>query len=176
MAVRVEYDLVTLGIIAPLDAMQHAAEDLTPLMDAIGRVLVNGARERIAVSNVDPDGVAWPESLRVREGGKKDAEGRVTESGGKTLYASGELLASIVSLPEPRRVTIGSNLIYAGIHQAGGTIRAKTAGGLHFTLANGEDVVVGSVDIPRRSYLGISEDEAADIGDLTVAHFSGGVQ
>lgn len=176
MAVSAQFDIFSLGILTPLEALQSAGEDLTPLMDVIGRVLVNGARDRIAISNTDPDGVAWPQSLRVKEGGKKDAEGRVVESGGKTLYASGDLLNSIVSLPEARQVTVGSNLIYAGIHQTGGTIRAKTAGGLHFTLANGVEVVVGSVEIPRRTYIGISTEESEEIGDLTAAHFLGGAQ
>jgi len=161
MAVRAEFDLGDLGVVSPFAVLQAAGEDLTPLMDAIGRVLVAGAQERIAVSNTDPDGIAWPESLRVRE------------TGGRTLRDQGHLLASITSAPEARQVTIGSNLIYAGIHQVGGTIRAKGGGGLHFTLANGEEVVVGSVTIPARPYLGISTAEAEDIGDLTAAHFSG---
>lgn len=159
MAGRYQFDLDDLQVISAFDYAATASEDLFKLMDAIGRVLVNGAVERIGVTNVDPDGVAWPESLRVKE------------HGGKTLHDSGRLMRSITSAPESRQVMVGSNLIYAGVHQTGATIRAKTAGGLHFTLANGEAVTVGSVTIPRRSYLGVSRGEVETISGITVDFF-----
>lgn len=160
MAARITFDLDDLGAVSTFDYAATASEDLFPLMDAIGRVLVNGAVERIGISNVDPAGVAWPESLRVKE------------HGGKTLHDSGRLMRSITHEPEARQVRVGSNLIYAGVHQAGATIRAKTAGGLHFTLANGEQVTVGQVTIPARPYLGVSQAEDQDISLIT-AQFIG---
>ena len=60
----------------------------------------------------------------------------------------------------------------AGIHQTGGVIRAKTAKGLAFTLANGESAVVGSVTIPARPYLGISEAEREEIEEVSLQHFA----
>ncbi|QFQ88265.1 hypothetical protein F8A10_12165 [Paracoccus kondratievae] len=159
--VSITFDLDDLGALSDLDQIAAAGEDLFELMDAIGRVLVNGAVERITVTNIDPDGIAWPQSFRAEV------------FGGPTLHSTGHLARSITSAPEAREVTVGSNLIYAGVHQEGAIIRAKTAGGLHFMLADGEEVVVGEVTIPRRTYLGISTGEREDIADLTVAYFSG---
>lgn len=159
--VNITFDLDDLKALSDLDQIAAVGEDLFPLMDAIGRVLVNGAVERITMTNIDPDGVVWPQSLRAEV------------FGGPTLHATGRLARSITSAPEARQVQVGSNLIYAGVHQEGAIIRAKTAGGLHFMLADGEEVVVGEVTIPRRAYLGISAGERDDIADLTVAYFSG---
>lgn len=159
--VSYHFDLNDLAVLTTFDQAAAAGEDLYPLMDAIGRILVNGAVERIGVTNVDPDGVPWPQSLRARE------------HGGPTLHDSGRLMRSITSAPEAHQVTVGSNLIYAAVHQTGATIRAKTAAGLSFQLATGESVVVGSVTLPARPYLGVSAGEVADIADVTVAYFSG---
>lgn len=159
--VSIRFDLDDLRVIFDLDQIASAGEDMFPLMDAIGRVLVNGAVERITSTNIDPDGIPWPQSFRAEV------------FGGPTLHATGNLARSITSAPEAREVTVGSNLIYAGVHQDGAIIRAKTAGGLLFMLADGEEVVVSEVWIPRRPYLGVSDGEQADIADLTVAWFSG---
>lgn len=159
--VNIRFELSDLQAEATFDQIAAAGDDLFPLMDAIGRVLVNGAVERITVTNIDPDGIAWPKSLRAEV------------FGGPTLHATGRLARSITSAPEERQVRVGSNLIYAAVHQEGAIIRAKTAGGLFFMLADGDEVVVGEVTIPRRAYLGISEAERQDIGEATVAYFSG---
>lgn len=155
---------IALDDIAVTDAFDRVAAagaDLFGLMDKVGRRLVAGARERIVQSNVTPAGVAWPKSLRA------------TISGGPTLLQTSRLLDSIIASPEARQVTVGSNVIYAGVHQAGATIRPVNAKALSFALANGDSVTAGEVTIPARPYLGISEDEAADIGDITLAFFDG---
>ena len=157
--VQFRADFQDLGIAEGFTAIADGAADLTDLMDLIGSVLINGAIERISSSNVAPDGVPWPVSLRAKL------------DGGKTLHDSGLLMRSITSEPAPREVVVGSNMIYAGVHQAGATITAKTGKGLSFTLANGERAVVGSVTIPARPYLGISEAEQATIQDVAAIFF-----
>ena len=159
--VQMRFDLNDIQAGATFGQIAAAGDDLFPLMDAIGRILVNGAVERITVTNIDPDGITWPPSLRAEI------------FGGPTLHATGRLARSITSAPEQRQVTVGTNLIYAAVHQEGAIIRPKTAKGLYFMLADGEEVVVGEVTIPRRAYLGISEAERQDIGEATVAYFSG---
>lgn len=158
--VQLTASLADLGLSDGFDDVATAAGDMTDLMGKIGSVLINGARERIGITNVSPDGVAWPQSLRAKE------------DGGPTLHDTGLLMESINSESAPDHVKVGSNLIYAGVHQSGATITAKNGKGLSFTLANGEQVVVGSVTIPARPYLGISEEERAQIEDVTIAHFN----
>lgn len=149
--------------LAPRAALARAeagARDLSLLMDQIGTVLVNGAVERIGRTNVAPDGVPWPQSLRAQL------------EDGITLHDSGQLMRSITLAAAPDRVEVGSNMIYAGVHQAGATITPKAGKALNFTLANGDTVTVGSVTIPARPYLGVSEEERDDIEDLSVAYFT----
>ncbi|MFI0477406.1 phage virion morphogenesis protein [Paracoccus jiaweipingae] len=144
---------------AQLKAAQRAAADMTPLMEDIGLALETSARTRIAETNVSPDGVAWPKSFRVE-----------TAQGGKTLFDTGRLRDSITHIAGPGEVEIGTNLIYAAVHQFGATITAKSAGGLFFRLADGTEVLVGSVTIPARPYLGISaQDEQLISADLVPA-------
>lgn len=169
---------VRLDDVAPQKALESAAagaRDLTPLMDWIGTVLVNGAVERISQTNVAPDGTPWPKSLRAQLGGQTAEDGSDTDggggSGGLTLHDTGRLMRSITEEPAPSQVEIGSNMIYAGVHQTGARIVAKNAKALSFTLANGETAKVGAVTIPARPYLGISEAERADITDLTTLYF-----
>ena len=80
--------------------------------------------------------------------------------------------SSITEEPAPAQVAVGSNMIYAGVHQTGATIKPKAGGALTFTLANGETVIAGSVTIPARPYLGISDEEREDIEDLSVGYFA----
>ncbi len=159
MAVQLSVTFEDLGLAAVFDHVAAGAEDMTDLMDSIGSVLINGAQERLGTTNVGPDGTAWPKSLRA------------TLVGGPTLHDTGRLLRSITSEAAPDQVRVGSNLIYAGVHQAGAVIRPKNGKALFFTLANGDAALVGSVTIPARPYLGISEEDRATIEDVTLVHF-----
>ena len=95
----------------------------------------------------DPDGKIWPRSIRS------------LLTGGKTLSNSGDLKNKISYEASDTGVAIGSNAIYAAIHQFGGRIEAKTPAGLMFRIA-GQWVRKHFVDIPRRAFLGISPDDA----------------
>jgi len=141
--------------------MADAGLDMTPLMDQIGALLEQSARDRIEDTNVAPDGAAWPQSLRAKE------------DGGLTLFESGRLAASITHTADPARTDIGSNLIYAGVHQAGATIVPRNAEALFFQLPNGEYVTVASVTIPARPYLGVSDQDELEIYDLVEDFFLG---
>ena len=148
---------IQLDTIDPLNALRDldvAAGDLSPLMDEIGAYLEQMARDRIEATNTAPDGTPWTPS------------GRVAEEGGKTLFASGRLAASLTHLAGRDQVQIGSNLIYAGVHQEGRTITPVTGDALHFVLPNGQHVTVGSVTIPARPYLGVSDEEELAIYDM----------
>ncbi|WP_150297795.1 phage virion morphogenesis protein [Salipiger aestuarii] len=171
MAVTLKVSFEDAAPQAALARASFGAVDMTELMDIVGTVLVNGAVERISSTNVSPDGVPWPKSLRAMLGGGDDGEPGAGNAG-PTLHDTGRLMRSITSEAEPTRVAIGSNLIYAGVHQTGATITPKTKGALFFTLANGEQVIATSVKIPARPYLGISQDERADIEDLSLQYFA----
>ncbi len=161
MVVKMTVEIAGLTEVARgFDRVSERATDLSPLMDNIGALLEQSARDRIEDSNTGPDGVAWPKSLRAQEGG------------GKTLFDSGQLAASLTHQAGRRDVVVGSNKIYAGIHQAGATITPKNGDALAFRLPNGAFVTVGSVTIPARPYLGVSAEDEIEIGALATDYFT----
>jgi phage virion morphogenesis protein len=126
-----------------LAQLGEKAENTLPVMDAIGASLVVSTQMRFE-NETGPDGVKWPASIRARV------------EGGKTLRDEGHLYASITHRASPSSVEVGSNEIYAAIHQIGGTIKAKEAKSLRFRIG---DVWVSkeSVTIPARPFLGIDD-------------------
>ena len=98
-----------------------------------------------------PDGQRWKPSLRAQL------------VGGRTLTKDGHLAGSINASSGADFAEWGVNRIYAAIHQFGGVIRAKSAGGLKFRIPGGGFAVVKAVRMPARPYLGVNEDDRADI-------------
>jgi phage virion morphogenesis protein len=79
----------------------------------------------------------------------------------------GGLLGSITSRASGSEVAIGSNKVYAAIHQFGGTIRPKRPGGRLFFRTVGGQVwgVARQVTLPARPYLGLSDADIEDVLD-----------
>lgn len=119
-----------------------AAEVLTP----IGAQLEATTVDRFD-SGAGPDGESWVPSLRARL------------EGGRTLVQFGLLRDSIHFVLDGDAVEIGSADVRAPIHQFGGTITAKTSGGLSFSLADGSHRVVQSVSMPARPFIGLSAED-----------------
>ena len=91
---------------------QLARVRFRPLLAAIGNELVTSVSRRFETGTA-PDGSRWPESLRARL------------TGGQTLIKSGRLRDSIAETgPQltARSVEVGTNVVYAAIHQFGGII------------------------------------------------------
>ena len=86
------------------------------------------------------------------------------------LFDQGILNASIHHVVEgSHAVRWGSGLIYAAIHQLGGTIVPKAAKALVFTGADGSLVFAQKVTIPARPYLGVSAANAAQMERLALS-------
>lgn len=107
-----------------------------------------------------PDGLAWKPSLRV------------LLQGGRTLTRDGHLGDSLSSGASDDYAEWGVNRIYAAIHQFGGGITAKAGGKLKFPLPGGGWAVVKSVRMPARPYLGVDDDDRADILDVIERHLN----
>ncbi len=123
--------------------------NVQPLMEAFGQVLETSTIERFDEETA-PSGERWLPSMRAEE------------EGGQTLTDTGGLRLSIRYIAGPSQVEIGSNKIYAKIHNDGGMIVARGRG-LAFTLPGLGFRVVKSVRMPQRQYLGLS---AADREEL----------
>ena len=91
--------------------------------------------------------------------------------GGKILSDSGRLGDSITHIAGPNSVEVGTNVIYAGIHQTGGIIQAKAGYALAFAFPGGGFAVVEDVSIPARPYLGISTEDRGDLTAAVVTYF-----
>ena len=91
---------------------QLARVRFKPLLTSIGNELITSVSRRFETGTA-PDGSRWPESLRARL------------TGGQTLIKSGRLRDSIAETgPQltARSVEVGTNVVYAAIHQFGGII------------------------------------------------------
>jgi phage virion morphogenesis protein len=141
------------SLLAALRRLAGAMADTSPIMADIAALGEKSTRQRFR-TQTGPDGKPWKPSLRAQI------------TGGRTLTQEGRLAASISSSTRSGRdwAEWGSNVIYAAIHQFGGTIRARNAKALRFALAGGGFATVKSVTLPARPFLGLSTD---DIGDIT---------
>jgi phage virion morphogenesis protein len=140
--------------LAFLGATIEKTDDQRGLFDAIGMALVVSTQQRFE-DETDPQGNPWPDSLRK------------TLLGGRTLTDTAALVQSITHAPTDNSVAIGTNLIYAAIHQTGGTIKAKTAKGLRFRgPGNGGWVQKSEVTIPQRAFLGVDDEDENEIRAL----------
>lgn len=112
------------------------------VMAEIGEALVSSTVERFETSTA-PDGTAWKPSQRAEK------------EGGQTLVDTGRLRGSIGYEASPASVSVGSNLVYARIHQLGGK-----AGRGH------------SVTLPPRPYAGFSEEDLKEARAILAGHLS----
>ena len=78
-------------------------------------------------------------------------------------------MSSIAHRATPDQVEVGSNVHYAGVHQFGATIHAKNVKNLRFRVA-GRWVSKPSVSIPPRPYLGIDNEDIAEIDAIVQAN------
>lgn len=141
---------------AALDALADAAAAMDhprPLFDEIGAALAVSTQMRFE-RGVGPDGNPWPPSLRA-----------IVE-GGRTLVDSARLMGSITHEATDSGVAVGTNLIYAAIHQFGGVIRPVSAPKLAFKLATGQKAFVDQVTIPARPFLGLDDDDETEIAAI----------
>lgn len=156
------YDAAPLGALARVDA---SLDDMTALMDSIGRGLVDSAVERIIVTNTGPDGEAWVPSRRVKD------------HGGKTLRDTGVLVSSITHLAAPDHVRVGTNAVQASTMQEGaergefGAAIGRTTPTAKRPKSQDYFTPLPWGDIPARPFLGVSPGDLEMIGDLTVVHF-----
>lgn len=136
-----------------LEGVDRALQKLDPLaagemLTGIARMIQEQTRRRITSDKAAPSGERW----------KPNREGT------STLYRSGTLARSIDYSVSGDAAIVGSGLVYAAIHQFGGTIVPKKAKRLVFRLGN-RTVFARKVTLPARPYLGLSATDREDIID-----------
>lgn len=127
-----------------------------------------------------PDGSPWPPSLRA------------LAEGGQTLTDTARLRQSIVSRADRRGFEVGTNLVYAAIHQFGGTIRQperqqtmywhqkdgeiadwRFVKKRHANYSETHTVAAHDVTMPARPYLGVSEGDVRVLGEIAADWLAG---
>ena len=108
-----------------------------PLLAEIGEIVLSQAQDSFE-NQAAPDGAPWEPSQRA------------LATGGQTLVDSGQLLASLGVAVLPEAVEVGSNKVYAAIHQFGGKAGRGRA-----------------VEIPARPYL--PDDSTVDMVQINRA-------
>lgn len=146
---------------AALAAALSRAEDLSPAWAEIGASLVTSTQLRFE-RGVSPDGVPWLPSLRA------------LAEGGKTLQKSGRLMQSVTYRAGSDHVEVGTNTAYAAPNQFGAVIRAKAAPWLVFKVGDRWSRKK-EVTLPARPFLGLDDDDRAEIVDILANHLLGGV-
>lgn len=170
--VSIEFEFKDKGIRAALHGMGMWREKAHA---PIGMALIRGTQRRFT-QQVSPEGQAWQKLLPAYAAIKR---------GPGILRASGMLFKSITAQTSPEIVRVGTNRIYARVHQFGAVIKPKSPGGrLVFRLGGGGGkkgkgsnsgvVFARSVKIPARPFLGISAEDEQSVGDVLEAIMFGG--
>lgn len=134
---KFDVDVVDQGMREKIDRLLRAAQG-RDLFATIGRTVVNRIRLCFRLG-VDPWGTPWAR-LKLRQG--------------QPLVDSGRLRRSIVSKPDGSGVTIGTNLVYARLHQFGGEVKPKKGPRLVFPGPNGL-IFAKRVFVPGRPFMPI---------------------
>ncbi len=118
----------------------------------IGEQMVNSTRERFK-EGVAPDGSRWRKSVRAGM------------QGGQTLVDTRDLEKSITYQAYPDRVDVGTNKLYAPVHQQGKTIYSKRGRYLKFRVGK-QFVTRKRVIIPKRPFIGISKEDREEVRNI----------
>lgn len=150
--------------LALLGKASAALIDATPMWDEIGAHFEFATDQRFE-REAGPGGIAWPKSLRA------------LATGGKTLTDKARLRSSITRNAWATGMEVGTNVEYAGIHQEGGVIRAKSAKGLRWKYqargANAESWARKmEVKIPARPFLGIDDDDNEAVTEIAESYLA----
>lgn len=138
MSVKVKFNLADIEKSAKKLALLSDKNRRLELSDRLAGVLESGTINRFELGQ-SPEGTPW----------------KPVQRGGKPLIKKGLLMTSITSNATEDYAEVGSNLVYAAIHQTGGTIKARAARFLCFAYPGGF-AKVKQVTIAARPYLGIS--------------------
>lgn len=127
--------------VTPALARLTEAAEKTVLMEAAGLAVLSMTRRAFQEPGLRP--AAWP----ARTSGGSHA----------LLKKSGTLWRSIaITQVSPTSVSLSSDRVYAAIHQFGGVIRPKAAGGRLAFSVGGKRVFAQSVTIPARPFFPVT--------------------
>lgn len=177
LSIDLKDDELALAVLGNLVAR---LDDPTPAYEDVGQALITSTHHRWD-QGISPSGSPWPKSLRVKK------------YGGSTLKLSARLYRSISANASRTGVEIGTNVVYAAIHQLGGTIDQDARDQvLHFkvnkrtgtwrfaratkkaTLAQKRRIGAHTVTMPARPFIGLDQDDPRTIATIFQNYLSDG--
>lgn len=126
-----------------LEKLASAVKHRIPLMRSIA-----GMMESAVLQNFEAGGRPQWLGLKYREG--------------KPLVDTGNLMSSIESSYDNDNAIVGTNVVYAAIHQFGGVIKPKEGKYLTFKIGD-KWVKIKEVNIPARPFLKLTPEDEEDI-------------
>lgn len=175
------HDTATEGLSRLVDAAVHPGQ----MMSAMSAYLVTSTQRRFE-TETGPDGVKW-KPLADRTASRKIGRGKVRGTA-NILRLSTRLYQSLVSRSDETSAEVGTNVVYAAIHQFGGEIQlyarsqkmslkrvrsGRTRFVKHGTKgAELRNVTIGEhvVNIPARPYFGFSETDISALLQIGREH------
>ncbi len=185
--VRVEVTVDDRQLRAVMSQLLARGRDLEPAFKSIGEMMLRSTDQRFK-NQVDPEGAPWlPIDPEWRD--EKRRRGHIQ----KILQMRGRLRGSIAYKASNDRVAVGSNVVYAAIHQLGGDIdQPRRTQSIAFTrkgkFASAKQVAkkpskithkevsirARTIHMPARPYLGLSSQDRERVSTILTRHLSGG--
>lgn len=168
-----------------LDRVGAAGGDTSAMMADITAAMLLSTHRRFETES-DPDGKAWaplkPRTAAQRARGRGNAPANP-----KILRDTNRLYSSITGQSDDTTSQVGTNVVYAGIHQTGGTItqypqsrtiRMRKVGRKRLFAKRTHKRVTEhratfgtrTIVIPARPYLGFSDEDRAELLAIGEAH------
>lgn len=148
---RLEVDVDSAEVRRAMGNLVRHSARLQPVFEDIGAALLTSTQQRFE-DEEDPEGEEWAELAESTQ--KRRISKRRVRGPDHKLRVSGQLLASLTYLADNTELAIGSNKVYAALHQMGGT----------------DDMPPGPAAVPARPYIGISQDDEDEIGAILTEH------
>jgi phage virion morphogenesis protein len=138
-------------VLAALKNLAQHLGDLSPAMAAIAGVLAD-VPERALAAQSSPDGAPWP-ALAQSTITRRTARGHWP---GLMLQETGHMMSSIQSEHGQTHAAVGTNVVYAALHQLGGT----------------PGMPPGPRSVPPRPFLGLARTDTDEILGIIRSHLS----
>lgn len=137
------------GVIQQLQRLITKGEQLGPLMNDIGEMLLFSHNQRNAQS-IEPDGTPWAPLSTATQALKPHHKN-------SPLRLNDILLQQLLYQADDNGLELGSNMVYAAMQQFGGTTSPKS--------------MIPGKDIPAREFIGLSSDDEQAVLEIVASYF-----
>lgn len=144
-----------------LTRMGRIGRDPREFLEDVGQHLLSETQDRLLAGGPAPDGAAWPDWNPLY----RKFRPKLSPKGGM-MNLRGRLRDSITTQVQGRQLRVGTNTIYARVHQFGAVIEPVRAPMLRVPGVG----MLPSVTIPARPFLGVSAEDRREIVALFNDH------